>query len=166
MHWRFKTVDPTLIRHFSFSFGPLAALQTLLVRFAVALSAIGPSTAPALRELSYCTVWGGYVLKDSLFVSAIPPLFNLALVCDRPYLSRSHESDSSSNVVWLMLSADCVLFTRTEQCSCRVLPCPSISWGFFCCQWLRVLSTLFLCHRLAGSLLMLVTASRCGIIHC
>ena len=79
---------------------------------------------------------------------------------------RSHESDSSSNVAWLMLSADCMLFTRIERCSCRVFPCPSICWGFFCCQWLRVLSTLFLCHRLAGFLLMLVAASLCGIIHC
>ena len=60
MHWHFKTIDPTLIRHFSFAFGPLAALQTLLVRFAVALSAIGPPAAPALRKLSYYTVWGGY----------------------------------------------------------------------------------------------------------
>ena len=58
MHWRFNTVDPTLIRHFSFAFGPLAALQTLLVRFAVALSAIGPLAAPALRELGYYIVWG------------------------------------------------------------------------------------------------------------
>ena len=39
---------------------PLVALRTLLVRFAVALSAIGPPAAPALRELSYCTEWGGY----------------------------------------------------------------------------------------------------------
>ena len=58
MHWRFKTVDPTLIRHFSFAFRPLAALQTLLVRFVVALSAIGPPTAPALRELGCYFVWG------------------------------------------------------------------------------------------------------------
>ena len=56
----FKTVEPTLIHHFSFAFRPLAALQTLLVRFAVALSAIGPPAAPALRKLSYCTEWGGY----------------------------------------------------------------------------------------------------------
>ena len=58
MHWRFKTVDPTLIRHFSFSFRPLATLQTLLVRFYVVLFAIGPTAAPALRELGYCIVWG------------------------------------------------------------------------------------------------------------
>ena len=87
MHWRFKTVDPTLIHHFSFAFGPLAALQTLLVRFAVALSAIGPPAAPALRKLSYCTEWEVMVLNDSLFVSTIPPLFSLALACDSPYLS-------------------------------------------------------------------------------
>ena len=58
MHWRFKTVDPTLIRHSSFAFGHLAALQTLLVRFSVVLYAIGPLAAPALRELGYCIVWG------------------------------------------------------------------------------------------------------------
>ena len=60
MHWHFKNIDPTLIRHFSFAFGPLGDLQTLLVRFAVALSAIGPPADPALRKLSYCTEWGGY----------------------------------------------------------------------------------------------------------
>ena len=30
MHWRYKFVDLTLIRHSSFALGPLAALQTLL----------------------------------------------------------------------------------------------------------------------------------------
>ena len=60
MHWRFKTVDPTLIRHSSFAFGPLAALQTLLVRFSVVWFTISPPAAPALRELSYCIVWGDY----------------------------------------------------------------------------------------------------------
>ena len=72
MHWRFKTVDPTLNRHFSFAFGPLATLQTLLVCFAITLSAVGPPAAPALRELSYCIVWEIRVLKDSLLVSALP----------------------------------------------------------------------------------------------
>ena len=87
MHLHFKTVDPTLIRHFSFAFGPLAALQTLLVRFDIALYAIGPPASLALRKISYCTEWEVMVLNDSLFVSVIPPLFSLALAWDSPYLS-------------------------------------------------------------------------------
>ena len=87
MHWRYKTVDSTLIRHFSFAFRPLATLQTLLVRFFVALSTVGPPATPALHELSYCTEWGVMVLKNSLFVFVIPPLFSLALVCDSLYPS-------------------------------------------------------------------------------
>ena len=87
MHWHFKTIDPTLIHHSSFAFRPLAALQTLLVRFAIALSTIGPPAAPALRKLSYYTKWEVMVLNDSLFVSVIPALFSLALAWDSPYLS-------------------------------------------------------------------------------
>ena len=58
MHWHYINVDLTLIRHFSFSLGPLAALQTLLERFTVVLSAIGLSAAPAPRELGCCNCEG------------------------------------------------------------------------------------------------------------
>ena len=87
MHWRFKTVDPTLIRHSSFSFGPLAALQPLLVRFSVVLSAIILLLLQlfvSLATASYGTIRG---LKDSLLASAIPLLCYLGSVCDSLYLS-------------------------------------------------------------------------------
>ena len=63
MHWHYKFVDLTLKRHSPFALGPLAALQTFRDHAGIVLTAIAPLTAPAPRELSYCTVrviWSVY----------------------------------------------------------------------------------------------------------
>ena len=138
MHWRFKTVDPTLIVISPFPSGlwPLCkpSWSILLLR--------GLLSVLLLLQLfvSSATALCGevMVLNNLLFVPAIPPLFNLALFCDSRILLCSYESDSLFCVAWLVMSTGCVLFFLEERCSCRVLHCPSISWGFFCCQWLRL----------------------------
>ena len=77
MHWRYKTVDSTLniIPPFPSGLWPLCKPSWSI--FAVALFAVSPPAAPALRELDYCTEWEIRVLNNSLFVSVISPLFNL-----------------------------------------------------------------------------------------
>ena len=73
MHWRYIFVDSTLIRHSSFSLGPLAALQTLLDHATVVLTAIGPPTASAPHELYYCIerVIGVFILAACLCRTAV-----------------------------------------------------------------------------------------------
>ena len=72
MHWRYKTVDLTLL---IISLLPSASGRSANPPgpfFLLYLFAISPPAAPAIRELSYCIVWEVRVLKDSLLVSAIP----------------------------------------------------------------------------------------------
>ena len=93
MHWRYKFVYLTLIRHSSFALGPLDALQTLPDPATVVLTAIGPPATSAPRELCYCFVRVIGVLIYLLLASVKPPLFGLARLGDSPTFFCSRESD-------------------------------------------------------------------------
>ena len=93
MHWHYIIVESTLIRHSSFTLGPLAALQTLLDHATAVLTAIGPLVALAPCELCYCIVRVIGVFIYLILASVKPSLFGLARLGDSPTFLCSRKSD-------------------------------------------------------------------------
>ena len=140
MHWRFKSNWPNPSCHSPLppAFGRSANPPGPFCRRVVCCQSSCCSSS-SLAHLLHCVnrLWCELTCCLSLwYLHCYLELWTMIILT----FLRSNGRDSSFKVAWLTLSANCVLFARKEQCSYRVLPCPSFSWvsytviGRECCK--------------------------------
>ena len=165
MHWHFKSSRPNSSHHSPLppAFGRSANPPGPFCRRVVCYQSSCCSSS-SLAHLLHCVnrLWCELTCCLSLwYLHCYLELWTMIILT----FLHSNGRDSSFKLARLTLSANYVLSARKEQCSYRVLPCPSLA-EFLMLSAVNSFVMLLLCHQLTGFWLKLVVAPLCGIIHC